>query len=534
MAAISLVWYCYEALPYLHETEFDDAFMFVRYAKHWLSGTGYSWNSLDGPAYGITSPAHLLLVTLVLRFSTLPDPMVLTSISFSAGLLWVVALIVLGFMYFKRISAGWLPLLVIPCLILNPLFKYHSSSGMETTLSASVLTIFILCSLRFVEQQRPASFALCLGAAYLCYLARPDTGFYAILLPPGLLLAKYIHEWKKACLYILLLCVMLVLDLFIKKHLFGDYLPLPFYIKSAGFYRGYVGTYKWNAAQGTLDFLRSALPFLVVSIFFFSRRALPTVLAILLPMLLTFGYFTTIVQIMGFNARYYYPSIVFVILATFVIGEYFFQDKINTLARDVRPHRLRLALILAAILVLFLPSVENISVAWWEKQVIGEIKPYTAQTQHKVHTDIPLPTLEWWSSIQSMVSLLQNAPPSITIAASEIGYMGASRPDITIIDLSGLNDRYIAHNGFSEAYLFSRQPDLIWLPHPDYTYETSIILDSKIFKTNYNYYPGIFVYGIAILQNSEYSEQITRMLEREFAQAYPGYILSDYKAEPIE
>ena len=61
-ALLSLAFYIKTTVGELGYTDFDDAYMITRYAKHYLSGNGFSWNPVDGPAYGITSPAYLILI----------------------------------------------------------------------------------------------------------------------------------------------------------------------------------------------------------------------------------------------------------------------------------------------------------------------------------------------------------------------------------------------------------------------------------------------------------------------------------------
>ena len=36
-------------------TDFDDAYMFLRYANNWLAGFGMRWNRDEAPVYGATS-----------------------------------------------------------------------------------------------------------------------------------------------------------------------------------------------------------------------------------------------------------------------------------------------------------------------------------------------------------------------------------------------------------------------------------------------------------------------------------------------
>ena len=150
---------------------------------------------------------------------------------------------------------------------------------------------------------------------------------------------------------------------------------------------------------------------------------------------------------------------------------------------------------------------------------------YKVQTRYEPVRGPALDGLTWWEGIQQFEALMGQLPPGTILAASEYGYIGSQRPGTTILDLLGLQDRLIAQNGFSPAELFKRDPDLIWLPHPDYSRILQQILDSKEFRTEYEYYPGMYTYGIAIRRESP------RFV---FARLHPGRILSDYRTSPIE
>ena len=65
---------------------FDDAYMFIRYSRHFLNGLGHAWNPDGMQTYGNTSLLHFFVV-LALRAS-LPfrDEVILRLASISAGL----------------------------------------------------------------------------------------------------------------------------------------------------------------------------------------------------------------------------------------------------------------------------------------------------------------------------------------------------------------------------------------------------------------------------------------------------------------
>src|SRR3954470_8582564 len=75
-------------------TDFDDAYMFLRYANNWLAGCGMAWNCGEQAVYGATSLPHVWLVALV-RWARprLEDAAVLQACSRAAAVLVVVGLV---------------------------------------------------------------------------------------------------------------------------------------------------------------------------------------------------------------------------------------------------------------------------------------------------------------------------------------------------------------------------------------------------------------------------------------------------------
>ena len=532
----SLLFYLWMTLPLLNTTSFDDAYIFLRYAKHFLSGHGFSWNPSEGPAYGISSVLHLLTVTTARGLTNIPDAKVVTTLSFCGGLLSCLALIILGFLVLSKgeFRRSWLPVIVAPCLLMSNQFWFHSLTGMETTSSLLFNSLLAISVVVFCKSRSKLSFAFCLFMAYASYLTRTDNGIYCLLLPPLFFVATDRHLGRNAVIYTLLFVVIIIIDLFFKKALLGDMLPLPFYAKRAGFYLGYLGANNWNAYGYMLDFFMECLPYLVVIACFITKRAVPRLMVIFLPVVLTFGYYMSVIQIMGFHARYYYPSQAFIVFAAFIAVDCSLK---KTPKKEPATQSTITFRILAVAVLLLLKTnspIINTAVQLSEKHMIGQTTRFEVQRRYTVQTRTNLPNLEWWDSILQMANLLSKLPSDIVVAASEYGYIGSTLPSVEIIDLMGLNNRYNAKNGFSADYLFSRHPDFIWLPHPDYSYITKEILDSSIFAYQYEFYTEAYRYGVAIRKASPYFNNIKTVLERDFSRLYPGRELSEYKAEPVQ
>ena len=513
------------------DTRFDDAFMIARYAKHWLAGHGFSWNLSDGPSYGVTSPAYLYLVTFLMWITKAPDALLLSLTSFTCGLLTVGILVYLGFWIQTAPwrEKSWLPLLVVPAMVLMPSFRVHSLSGMETTFGLLALSLHAFCMLAASRSPTTRNLAFCLATGFLSYSIRPDAGLYALAMPPLFFVATDRGNLKFAIRYALILVGVMACGLLVNKSLFGNPLPLPFFAKKAGFYQGYVGMGKWNAMKEMLIFFSSALPFLLAVIASASRKHALQLLAIAVPIFLTFLYFSRVTQVMGWDARYYYPSLVLVVVAAYItLLTAQPEPKPATNLESMAPRYL-------AALVLLIPLISvplrDKAIEVWADKVIGHPQAVEATTQYQQPANLP-PKLGWWESISGFRDLLARLPGDAVVAASEYGYIGAEFPEMTIVDMVGLHDPKVAFNGFSAEYLLSREPDVIWFPHKDYTHAVAQIEDSPAFRDSFEYFPMAFDYGIAVNKQSPRYQAVKTAAREQFTESY-GAGLDDYLAAPV-
>lgn len=509
------------------QTTFDDAFMITRYANHWLAGNGFSWNGVDGPSFGVTSPIYLFLITLVLGTTSLADATALTLTSYGAGLLSVFTLVLLGFLVQgnRRSPRSWAPLLTAPALLLVHPFPEHSLTGMETTLSLFVNALLACTMVVAARREGRVAFVCCLGAGLLAFMTRPDNGLYALALPPLFFVATDRARWKHAVVYVAALSVLIGLSLALNKVCFGDFLPLPFYAKSGGFYDGYIGAYQWNVARYMFTICAAATPFLLVIVVTLSRKSAAQVAAVLLVVGATFLYYGTVMQIMGGQARYYYPSLAFIVLAAYV--SVYTRDEEQAPCLGLGPH---FALGLMVLIPALSTSLETKAARIWDTVIIGEPAPIQSAARYETAASEPLPPFDWWTKIEVVSRMLEGMPPEITIAASEYGYIGAQHPDLPIVDLAGLHDRTLAHHGFDAAYIMSREPDLIWFPHLHYTGAVAALRDDPVFQRDYEYYPAVLDYGVALRKTSKAYPAIKAAFEATFAEHYPEWHLPDYRA----
>jgi hypothetical protein len=514
-------------------TEFDDAYAFIRYAKHGLAGHGFCWNIGEGPAYGCTSALHLLVVTAVRGATSLSDAAVLTGISFACSLLACVGLVALGFAVLD-VEAPWrrgAPFLVVPCLLFGDGFRFHALTGMETTLAILCNVLLACCAVLAARYRTRLTFVLCLVAAYAAYLARPESGVYGLLFVPLYWVATDRGLAKRALQFAGLFVGLLAADALLKLFLWGDALPLPFYAKRIGFYRGYTGTSTWNVGEYTVQFLTLALPYLLTVVCLWTPGVRRRLLAIVVPVAVVFIYLASVGQIMGTSARFYYPSVPFVVLAAFVALAEFARHGTRTASPSAGRWPPRMLATLLLIILATTPYAKPWAARAWN---LVSHPPRIAKpaTHFVTPAGAPLASLGWWRSIREMSALMRRMPrDSITLACSEYGFVGASWPELEILDLVGLQDRVVAHRGFSAARVFARAPDIVWMPHPDYSQIQSAILDSPEFARSYEFFPTAYDYGLALRRGSPHHAAMRAALRAEFERLYPGRAIEEYVAE---
>lgn len=513
-------------------TTFDDSYMFFRYAGNVLDGHGIAWNPDGVQTYGVTSLLYLFVIVLTSwMFPAAGSGPVLTVTSFVLGSLAMAVLIVwsfkAGISEFVRRYRFLFPFLVMIVLISSDHYLLHSTSGMDTTLALLCNVLLVITTLEWTKRPIRSNLIQLVLAAYACFLARPDLLLYAVLFP--LLYAWYFlseERSKNLIRFCLIISLILLADTFIKNWMFGDPLPLPFYTKRVGFYDGYRGGFMWNPISYLFQFFRLMFPFITILLFTTTARNWRLVVAFFSPVLLTFFYFFSVTQVMGFWARYYFPAIPFFVIASFLTLDQRINESQPMLKLNIF---FRGAITAFVMLFLFLPLLQSAFEKIYETRIMPQPRIYRSELSRNLK-DI-LPDLGWRRSIVAMSGICSQLPADTRVAMSEYGLVGASAPQILIIDLLGLHDPFFARNGFSTTELFNRKPDLIWFPPPEYSKIFASIQDAPTLLEDYDYFPGVFDTGLAIRRDSEHYELILEILAKTWLEYYPGVEIKRYPNE---
>lgn len=507
-------------------SQFDDAYMYCRYVSNYLSGYGFSWNASEGPAYGLTSPMHLFLLTAAKSlFPLTSNSSLLAQTSFAAGLLGLLVLVVVGYSYGLETKNRNLPLLIIPFCLLSGMFRYHSFTGMETTLAFAANAFLVLSAVIHSKTGSRASFSLLLLCSVFTVAVRPDNGAYALLFPLCYLYVKGTFSRRSVLLFSVMFSVACGLLLLSYSRLFGSFLPIPYYAKSGEFLVGYAGAIHWNAADYVLVFLRDTSPFVAVTVLFANRKSLAKIAAVLFPVLCMFLYYSTTVQIMGWVARYYFPAYPFLVFAALIALKH--RQRLSLKALSVR-----FFILILVYLPVTLPSLRNRITDLWTDSQAGFCL-YRPNNEFVTPAGKALERLSWWESMEIVSAFVQRSPDGVSLAATEYGIISAENLHAEIVDMAGLHDMGLARSGFSSEWILARQPDIIWLPHNDYTWFRKTILDDPRFLADYDYYPDVFNYGVALRRESPLIHFLQAPFDSLFRAAYPGRSPEDYLAVPV-
>lgn len=533
---VTAIAYSNELLRYFNpETSllFDDSFMFIRYAKIWLLGYGEAWNISESPAYGNTSQLHFFLVLLLTALLELPVESLsaLSSIIPSVIILfWLPWFCARHAVVFQDKGPLWRYGIwlggLFPLLYWNTPWAYHSGTGMDAMLSLSMHLLLIDAVLTFAKQRKNSYFVAICILAYLAYLARPDNLLAAGLFPV-LYLGLVLKLYRQAFIFMLVMGSAVIVDGMIKYAYFGDYFPLAYYSKRIGFLEnyGFLGEIYSSPFRTFFIFLLAIFPFLVPAGLSLRQKNLLSMTAFLLPPALTIGYYFTMVAVMNYGGRYFFPFLPYFIACAVVHWPEWAVLRDQVLRSNTKSLVLRVGLLLAIYGLFLLGDKYNYEIAGYflpkEKSICDDNNLRSSPKVLPRHTGAIANGL--------LASMLEQAPTGVKIAMTEHGYVGAVNPQVHIIDLAGLHNHFLAHEGFTAHWLFEQQPDAIWMGHWHYTCLNSSILDAQEFWDRYEFYPHLFSWGFALRKDSPHYPAMHALVESTWHELYPELEMSEYR-----
>lgn len=511
---------------------FDDSLMFYRYAINMRHGLGISWNLDAVPTYGCTSLTWLAIIWLLSFLPIEPTRLLMLASLFT----WFAALAILVYWMHRNAASSFLrspgnTLLVLALGVeLNLAAQRNVLNGMDTMLAFLCHLLIAISALHFVKRPTASSAFLSATIGLFAYETRPESLLCAVLVPSLLwLLTPGKRSLRPLGIFLGAQAGLIAAALLISRWYFGSFVPLAFYLKSRHGYVGYTG---YEGPGDAIVYFSSYIALPLAAIFVLMRRSdRPMLLAFLVPAAISAAYLFTVMQIMGYWGRYYFPYAAYVIVPALLLVDRALAENEKI---SLRTTGFRFALAL-------LPFIA----ATWAtgSDLAGRINNY--YKGHKIHpvdpprvvmgSSQPLPYSYKDTLVNFTREIASRLPAGSTIAASEVGYLGAFAPKISVIDLAGLNDREIALNGFSMTRLLARRPDVIWFPEVHYTGMIAEMLRDPHFLEQYDYYDQAYGFGLAIRKDSPSHDLALYLVESHWPERYPGYPpMAAYKVTAIE
>lgn len=514
----------------LPEPWFDDAFMYVRYAENINGGHGCTWNLGLPAAYGCTDIVFTYLIALAKKIAPTASYAKISIWLPIINLLIILPVLIVAVIRFSKpksnLEVAVICALVLGPIVLNPAIRYHFFTGMDTILSFSANVLLIISFLWLKKNFSIPRLVLAALAAYFSWLVRPDNFFFCTIFPALFLITHFIEKKQELIIYYSVFGGLVVADLAFKYHTFHDILPLPFFVKSSGYYQGYMGEADWNAMSYFIQFLQYSFVWIAISLVFVRRQQLQQYVPFWIPVFLTCMYFFTAVQIMGVSARYYLPALPFLIFPAFeILSQNAFTISTGERLKTIFNKALVSFIVFAALFF----YADNISTVF-STHFLENRKPYQFQNQISCSKYFPVVT----SDYTDFYDLCKKLPTGTTIAASEVGRLAAYNPHLKIIDLGGLHEPYFAHHGFSAKHLLEQKPSIIQLAHYNITKVNYDIINNPQFRAEYEFYPNLFYLGVAIRKTDTL---IYHQFQSEIASLYgiqsPELFVAHYKSNSV-
>lgn len=503
---------------------FDDAYMFIRYARIWHLGYGESWNIGEGPVYGNTSQLHFLVVLLLTSFSQLSNDMVIKLSSYIPSLLLMIWLpwfcarhaVFLANRPLHQRLLFWTAT-VCPFIYWLTPYAYHFLTGMDTALSVLMHLILIDVVLTYGKRVDAvanhkvivASIAILL---YLSYATRPEN-----ILPAGLFVILYFSLWsskhRAALTIVVLTAVLMFFDAVFKYVYFNDIVPLAFYSKKVDYLEGFAAYVANHSFIPVSHFLVMIMPLLLIQYFCCQKTQLKLALVFILPVAAITLYFLSMMSIMNIRLRYEYPFVIYLIAGTILVS-----SRLNFSVGDKKQWAKKIVLFTVVLAILLVVRINSATLV----RLFMKDNPLCNLDMLSSPIEFDRSKYKGNDGLFQMSDYLQTLPAGTKVVMTEHGLVGANNLHINIIDVIGLHNRDIAHHGFSVDWLFAQKPDIIWVPHWNYTCLNHKIFSQQEFWNHYDLYPLVFNWGIALRTDSPNYEINLRQLTAKVHELYPA------------
>lgn len=427
----------------------DDAFISFRYAKHLEQGKGLVFNPGE-PVEGYTNLLWTLLLAGGARIG-FPLPQFAVALSALSGALLILSLALFSKSYFKDMPLPYVSFVAPALLILSPFYLEHLHTGLETTFFT--LLTFLSMAVWLIHERRP-HFPYLTGILLgLAYLTRPEAalwvaGFVAMDLLWALLKRDKISKpLPTIAKYISVFALIASVHMAWRVSYYGAWLPNTYYVKA-------MSNWAWGVLR-TKDFLWSTgfLPLIAVCIGpLMIRKKWVLCMSAIISVL-----FVHNLRVGGdfiLTGRFLVPLLPLIFITIQELTRMALTNLRNSAGVSLSRRLIPLTCLMA-----FLALYAAGGLREW-----ASVRESTQELRNQVAFN------EWAANCIKM-----NTSPTDTIAVVAAGVIPYYAERNTI-DMLGLNDEHIAHNGIIDKkcfighqrtdsdYILDRKPEIILIP----------------------------------------------------------------------
>jgi len=428
---------------------FDDSYIAFRFSDNWATGNGLTWNPGEDPVEGFTSFAWVLIGAFVQRVFGIPPHI---SMVFVGIISWIA---LLAFLLPKMIemvthspntsvvvSSSLLGLFTVLTLSSNPYLSFNAFHGLETALHILFFAIVAYLALRNLTIKNEVALVT---ASLISFMVRPDAlAFVFPLWGIRFVYCESSSQRRRIIAGFLALAIALGIYSLIKWRWFGYPFPNTFYIKQGSLLSGlgYVKSYLIALSPVWLFFAFAA-----------GRAGISkllrdkTFILLSLPAIVFCLAYIKLNPTLGQGYRFLIPTLPLITLAclrAYILSETHFSPV--SLGRWNMPRFLTEAFVVYSLVMLSI-------VTFFGFQMYREYSGLQNYFRAIEQTLVPA------GHNLNNASVLSPAPLLATGDIGAIPYFSK----LPTMDIIGLADETVAHDGLTHEYILRRNPDLLIL-----------------------------------------------------------------------
>ncbi len=428
----------------------DDSYIAFRFSDNWAAGNGLTWNPGEDPVEGFTSFAWVLIGAIIQRFIGIPPHVSMIYVGIGS---WFVLIAILLPKIINLISpspneknvvsSSLVALMTVVTLSLNPYLGLNAFHGLETALHGLIFVVLIYFALRKPTTKNEVALVI---ASLFSVMVRPDAiAFVFPLWGIRFVYSRSNDQRRNIFMGFIGLVTAIGIYSLIKWQWFGYPFPNTFYIKQGG------------SLLSNLDYVASYLLTLstvwIIFSFTAGRAGIikllrdKTFILLSLPAFVFCLAYIKFTPTMGQGYRFLIPTLPVIILAclqAYTLSES--NSNPASIGKWVMPRFLTGSFTVYSLVMFSIVSIFGFQMY----REYGGLKSYFSRIE---------------DTLVSAGHHLKNAnvlsPPPL-LGTGDIGAIPYFSK-LPTLDIIGLADEIVAHDGLTHEYILRRYPDLLIL-----------------------------------------------------------------------